>query len=190
MNDMRKMAAALTVAAMCAVTAAGCAMGAASGQETGKSEAAFAYVRDWSEPKVPSGAVRIAAEKAERDALQAERDAQKAAEEEQAVHEPEYAYYEPQTTSQTSVMGNPDGLNSFDGVYEYGGRTETFYSTHAVYDAQLSVDDQGFYRDSEGRYVVASSDYAEGTEIEISQGKAVVMDSGPDSGVVDVHTAW
>ena len=81
-------------------------------------------------------------------------------------------------------------MNSFDGVYEYNGKTETFYASYAVYDDQLTVDEQGFFRDDQGRYVVASSDYEKGTEIEISQGKAVVMDDGCEPGVVDVHTTW
>lgn len=86
-------------------------------------------------------------------------------------------------------MGNPNGLNSFDGVYEYNGKTETFYANHAVYDDQLWVDDEGFWRTDDGHYVVASVDYAEGTEIEISQGKAIVMDGGCEPGVVDVHVS-
>ena len=88
------------------------------------------------------------------------------------------------------VQGDREGLNSFDGVYDYKGHHETYYANHAVYDDQLWVDEDGFFRDDQGRYVVASSDYAEGTEIEISQGTAVVMDSGPESGTVDVHTTW
>ena len=75
-------------------------------------------------------------------------------------------------------------------MYEYNGKTETFYASYAVYDDQLTVDEQGFFRDDQGRYVVASSDYEKGTEIEISQGKAVVMDDGCEPGVVDVHTTW
>ena len=188
-NTTKKVAASLAIAAMCAVTITGCAVAAASGQPADKPDVEFGYVCDWPSTKEPSGATRILAEQAEK-SEQAERDAAEAAAAEQPEWTAEYYEPEPYVASQPSVMGNPDGLNSFDGVYEYGGRTETFYSTHAVYDSQLTVDEQGFYRDGEGRYVVASSDYAEGTEIEISQGKAVVMDDGPESGVVDVHTTW
>lgn len=88
------------------------------------------------------------------------------------------------------VRGNPDGLNSFDGTYDYNGHHETYYASRAVYDDQLTVDDDGFFRDSEGRYVVASSDYEKGDIIQISQGEAIVMDIGPASGTVDVHTTW
>ena len=87
-------------------------------------------------------------------------------------------------------MGNPDGLNSFHSTFDFNGHKETFYANHAVYDDQLTVDDQGFFRDDQGRYVVDSSDYPIGTEIEISQGTAIVMDDGADHGIVDVHTTW
>lgn len=100
----------------------------------------------------------------------------------------QYYYSEPSYSGGT--QGNPDGLNSFNGTYEFNGHHETFYASSAVYDDQLHVDDEGFWRTDDGHYVVASSDYAEGTEIEISQGMAIVMDSGCEPGTVDVHTTW
>ena len=159
-------------------------------QETGQADKGeFTWVTDkYFAERVPSGAVRVLAEQEARE--ETEREAAEAAAAEEAAYYAEYyepAYYAP---SQSVTRGNPDGLNSFDGVFEYDGHTETFYASSAVYDAELTVDDDGFWRDSEGRYVVASSDYEKGTEIEISQGKAVVMDDGPESGVVDVHTTW
>lgn len=177
---------------MCAVTITGCAVGSATATQVDVPRPDFERVHDlYFAERVPSGAARVMAEQAEREAAeQAERDAAEAAVAAEAEQVAEYIYTEPYVASQAPVRGNPDGLNSFDGVYEYGGRTETFYSTHAVYDSELTVDESGFYRDDKGRYVVASSDYPEGAEIEISQGKAVVMDSGPDAGVIDVHTAW
>ena len=99
------------------------------------------------------------------------------------------ADYEPYA-GPSEVQGNPDGLNSFVGVVEYGDHVETYYATSAVYDDQLSVDEQGFYRDSEGRYVVASSDHEIGEVIETSQGEAIVMDDGTAPGVVDMHVNW
>ena len=95
---------------------------------------------------------------------------------------------EPQIGSQ-GLQGNPDGLNSFDGVYEFGGRIETYYGGAAVYDSECWVDDDGFWRDQDGRYVVASSDYEEGTVVEGSMGECVVMDSGCDSGTLDYHVS-
>lgn len=104
-------------------------------------------------------------------------------------YEPEY--YEPETyNGPAAIQGNPDGLNSFVGVVEHGDHVETYYATSAVYDDQLTVDEQGFYRDSEGRYVVASSDHEIGEIIETSQGEAIVMDNGTAPGVVDMHVNW
>lgn len=115
----------------------------------------------------------------------------KQAEEEQATAAAEAYYYEePVYYGGGVTRGNANGLNSFDGVYEFNGKTETYYSNRAVYDDQLWVDDDGFWRTDDGHYVVASVDYPEGTEIEISQGKAIVMDGGNEPGNVDVHTTW
>lgn len=108
-----------------------------------------------------------------------------------AVAEAEAYYYEePVYYGEGVTRGNANGLNSFDGKYEFNGKTETYYSNSAVYDDQLWVDDDGFWRTDDGHYVVASVDYPEGTEIEISQGKAIVMDGGNEPGNVDVHTTW
>lgn len=99
-------------------------------------------------------------------------------------------YYEPVYYSEpVSYMGNPDGLNNFDGTYDFNGKHETFYGNSAVYDDQLWVDDEGFWRTDDGHYVVASVDYAEGTEIDMSKGKAIVMDGGCEPGTVDVHVS-
>lgn len=121
--------------------------------------------------------------------LQAEAEAAVAAEAEAS-----YWYYDESLNNNPAysgaVRGNANGLNSFDGVYEFNGKTETYYSNSAVYDDQLWVDDDGFWRTDDGHYVVASVDYPEGTEIEISQGKAIVMDGGNEPGNVDVHTTW
>ena len=90
----------------------------------------------------------------------------------------------------TGTMGDPDGLNSFDGHYEYDGHTETFYASYAVYDDELWVDDDGFFRTEDGYYVVSTDDYEQGEIVDISVGKAVVMDCGTEDGVLDVHVTW
>lgn len=98
----------------------------------------------------------------------------------------------PQIGSQ-GLQGNPDGLNSYVGVVEYDGHVETAYSSNVAYHvdtAQWTPDEQGFYRTDEGYYVVASSDYEHGTIIDTSQGKAMVLDDGCSSGVVDFYTDW
>ena len=188
---MKRTVTALLIA-MTAIALTGCAIAQADAPEE-KPKTEFAYVHDWAEPKTPSGMVRI---KAEMDARAAEA-AQEAAIEDEAAQAPDYwdgagysGYDESLNNNPAYIMGNRSGLNSFDGVYEYNGKTETFYANHAAYDDQLWVDDDGFFRDDQGRYVVASEDYEQGTEIEISQGKAIVMDGGNEPGNVDVHTTW
>ena len=100
-------------------------------------------------------------------------------------NEPYYEeYYEP------SYSG--DGFQQ-QGVREYEGRTETWYSSNTAYHyrtSEWSVDEEGYYRDSEGRYIVAASDVPEGTEIETSKGTGIVSDSGCDDGVTDFYVAW
>lgn len=102
-------------------------------------------------------------------------------------------YYEPTYYAPSYVQGDPDGLNSFVGVVDYNGTTETAYSSNVLYHYRTSEwtpDEYGFYRTSDGYYVVASNDYEEGTVIETSRGEAMVLDGGCDSGVVDFYTNW
>ena len=120
--------------------------------------------------------------------------------EQQAALEAEQAaeaayYYEPTYYAPTysGVQGNPDGLNSFVGVIEYDGRCETAYSSNVLYHYRTSewtADEQGFYHDSEGRYVVAASDMEQGTVFQGSMGECIVLDSGCDAGVTDYYTNW
>lgn len=129
-------------------------------------------------------------------AIIAEYEAEKAAE--QAAWEAEQAaYYEPvydYTPSYGGVQGDPDGLNSFVGVVDGpNGTIETAYSSNVLYHYRTSEwtpDEYGFYRTSDGYYVVASSDYEQGTIIETTRGEAMVLDSGCDSGIVDFYTDW
>lgn len=104
-------------------------------------------------------------------------------------------YYEPTYYAPTysGVQGNPDGLNSFVGVIEYDGRRETAYSSNVLYHYRTSewtADEQGFYHDSEGRYVVAASDMEQGTVFQGSMGECIVLDSGCDAGVTDYYVNW
>ena len=87
----------------------------------------------------------------------------------------------------------PQTLNAYDGVYEFGGRTETYYSSDVLRHYRTdewTVDEQGFYRTDEGYYVVAASDYEQGAIIQTSMGLAQVLDSGCDDGITDFYTAW
>lgn len=83
-----------------------------------------------------------------------------------------------------------DGLTREGGMNHHEGRTETYYSSavtrHADTD-QWTVDEEGFYRDQEGRYVVAASDMEQGTVFEGSKGECVVLDSGCAAGVTDYY---
>lgn len=115
--------------------------------------------------------------------------------EQAAWEEQQAAYYEPTYYAPTysGVQGNPDCLNSFVGVIEYDGRRETAYSSNTLYHYRTSewtADEQGFYHDSEGRYVVAASDMEQGTVFQGSMGECIVLDSGCDAGVTDYYTNW
>lgn len=115
---------------------------------------------------------------------------------ERAALEAEQAYYEPVSYAPTysGVSGDPDGLNSFVGIIDgVNGTRETAYSSSVLYHYRTSewtADEYGFYRTDEGYYVVASSDYEQGTIIETSRGEAMVLDSGCDSGIVDFYVDW
>ena len=105
-------------------------------------------------------------------------------------------YYEPTYYAPTysGVSGDPDGLNSFVGIIDgVNGTRETAYSSQVLYHYRTSEwtpDEYGFYRTDDGYYVVASSDYEQGTIIETTRGEAMVLDSGCDSGIVDFYTDW
>ena len=107
-----------------------------------------------------------------------------------------YEYYEPTYYAPTysGVSGDPDGLNSFVGIIDgVNGTRETAYSSSVLYHYRTSEwtpDEYGFYRTDEGYYVVASSDYEQGTVIETTRGEAMVLDSGCDSGIVDFYVQW
>lgn len=140
----------------------------------------FGYVHDWAEPKIPEGMTRILEEQAA-NAPESEPEAPQ-----DEVYTEEVTYYE------EAYYDYGDGF-MFEGVREYNGRTETWYSSNQAYHYRTSewtVDDEGYYRDSEGRYVVAASDVPEGTEIETSKGTGIVSDSGCDDGVTDFYVAW
>lgn len=117
------------------------------------------------------------------------------------------AAYEPGTVAYTPVMetapytasepfgvsGDPDGLNSFVGVVEWNGRTETAYSSNVLYHYRTSEwtpDEFGFYRTDDGLYVVGSDDYEMGSVIETSRGPALVADCGGDPGITDFYVNW
>ena len=121
-------------------------------------------------------------------------EAEQAAAEQQAWEEQQYyepVYYAP---TYSGVSGDPNGLNSFVGIIDgVNGTRETAYSSSVLYHYRTSewtADEQGFYHDSEGRYVVAASDMEQGTVFQGSMGECIVLDSGCDAGVTDYYVNW
>lgn len=88
---------------------------------------------------------------------------------------------------------NGSGLTRSGGVNWYNGRRETYYSSRVLYHYRTPewwVDDEGFYRTSEGYYVVAASDMAQGTVFQGSKGLCQVLDSGCAAGTTDYYVSW
>ena len=94
-------------------------------------------------------------------------------------------YYEPYSGSDGFMQeGVREGVDS---------DTETWYSSNQAYHyrtGEWEVDDEGYYRDSDGYYVVASNDYEQGTVVTTSKGEAKVYDEGTDSGNIDFYVGW
>ena len=80
----------------------------------------------------------------------------------------------------------------YQGVVEYGGREETWYSSNALYHyrtPEWTADSDGFYRTDDGYFVVATDAYEEGAVIQTSRGLAQVLDSGCGD-AIDFYTSW
>ena len=180
---------AMIVTALCAVFVTGFAQ--ASTIPLQRQEITYQAVRDLPEPE-PEGMTRIVAWQQEREeAQQAQQEAEEAAASEQYEYEPEYTYYEDYSGYQAASYTG-DGFQQ-QGVRYHDGRTETWYSSNQAYHHRTSewtVDDEGYYRDGDGHYVVAASDMPEGTVFETSKGEAIVLDNGCDAGVTDFYTAF
>ena len=175
-------------AIMAALLMASCASAIAEEPPTAKYESAFWQVRDVDEPQ---GAVRIVQEMEARQAAEAEAAAEEADEGEWYDDGYYEEYYE------ESYSGG--GWDSADGFYSQGVRegvdsaTETYYSSNKARHkdtAQWTADEEGYYRDSDGYYVVASNDYEQGTVVTTSKGEAKVYDDGTDSGNIDMYVNW
>lgn len=94
---------------------------------------------------------------------------------------------------QQSHNSNGSGLTKSSGVNYYNGRKETYYSSRVLYHYRTSewtVDSEGFYRTSEGYYVVAASDMAQGTVFQGSKGVCQVLDSGCQANITDYYVNW
>ena len=105
-------------------------------------------------------------------------------------------YYINEEYLMTSPIVYGSGLTTItpaSGVYLYGGRKETYYSSRVLYHyktPQWYVDSEGFYHDSNGYYVVAASDMSQGTVFNCSKGSCIVLDSGCAPGVTDYYVNW
>ena len=94
---------------------------------------------------------------------------------------------------ETGYTWQPESLNAYDGIYWYGDRLETYYSSNVAYHYMTPewwLDEEGFYRTAEGYYVIAASDYEYGTVIEGSKGLCQVLDCGCDWGISDYYVCW
>ena len=123
-----------------------------------------------------------------------------AAPEEEYYEEPYYeeAYYDGGGGYEIpySDMYNSDGpTREMPGWHD--GNVETYYSSNVLYHSRTSewtADEEGFYRDSEGRYVIGvdiNSGLQYGDEVETGKGTAVVVDYGAGvSNVHDFYTNW
>ena len=110
-----------------------------------------------------------------------------------------YDYWEPADAVAVEPVGEggvyeADQLRTqgviYDGDYRY-----TWYSQRVLPGGGLEIDgrhvsDEGYVVDADERIVVASSDLARGTELDVpfGSGKAVVLDTGCASGTIDVYT--
>lgn len=85
------------------------------------------------------------------------------------------------------------GLTKQSGVNYFNGRRETYYSSRVLYHyrtPEWTVDAEGFYRTSEGYYVVAASDMAQGAVFQGSKGMCKVLDAGCAAGTTDYYVAF
>ena len=88
---------------------------------------------------------------------------------------------------------NGSGLTRSAGVNNYNGRRETYYSSNVLYHyrtGEWTQDSEGFWRDSDGYYVVAAGDMAQGSTFTGSKGDCKVYDSGCAAGTTDYYTGW
>ena len=104
----------------------------------------------------------------------------------------ESEYYEPYGGSY-SVGYSGDGFMQQGVRAGVDSATETWYSSNTLYHYRTSewtVDGEGYYRDSDGYYVVSSNDYAQGSVVNTSKGAGKVYDDGTASGNIDMYVNW
>lgn len=130
-------------------------------------------------------------------------DEAEAPEDEQQAYEPEAEYVEDYSGTyyaEYSELYNTDGPSrTMPGWYE--GYLETYYDASAHFMAgEWTLDSDGYYHDSEGRYVIGvdvndvnpetGEGYQYGDVVQTGRGEAVVYDFGQGAHVHDFATNW
>ena len=109
------------------------------------------------------------------DAKSTEREALEAAAEAEAAEVAQASYYNAGYTpsyASAASYANGSGLTRSAGVNNYNGRRETYYSSNVLYHyrtGEWTQDSEGFWRDSDGYYVVAGR-YGPGLDLYGLQG--------------------
>lgn len=88
--------------------------------------------------------------------------------------------------------GYSNDFQSQGTVYE-NGIAYKYYSSNVLYHyrtPEWSLNSSGFYQTGDGYLVVASSDHPQGTIVNTPWGPGQVLDSGCDSGVIDMYTGF
>lgn len=149
--------------------------------------------------------MRLEKLKSKLDAAVEEWRAEKEAEEQAAWEAEQAAYYEPTYYAPSYDSGiyyadysdayNTDGpSHTMPGWYD--GYLETYYNASSHYLASTwTLDDEGFYHDENGRYVVGveishADEMPYGTVVETGKGEGVVYDYGAGAEVHDFATNW
>lgn len=134
--------------------------------------------------------LRTTLEDAKREALEVAAAEAEAAEAVQALY---YNAGSGSSYASAAYYANGSGLTRSSGVNNYNGRRETYYSSNVLYHhrtGEWTQDSEGFWRDSDGYYVVAAGDKAQGSTFTGSKGECKVYDSGCAAGTTDYYTGW
>lgn len=178
---------------------AGCSHAAASESSGAVADEtqSFAEVSDSREEAVPAKAPESDVRPAEEEEAEEVEDVSENWDSEPYV-EPEtpYVAYEQVEYAEPDYSAyNEDGpTRNMPGYYD--GHVETYYNASSHFMAgEWTLDDEGYYRDSDGRYVIGvgiddmdSMPY--GTVVQTGKGEAVVFDYGTATGVHDFATNW
>lgn len=145
------------------------------------------------EPQAPE-----AVEEPDRDFAAEHPDADFAADDVEPDYQPTDGYYG--YVAEYDPMYNTDGpTREMPGWHD--GYLETYYpASNHVWASEWTVDEDGFYHDSTGRYVIGvdkydtnpntGQPYQYGDIVETGKGEAVVMDYGSGARVHDFATVW